>query len=128
MTRCYPAIVEAAAGAPGYRVSFPDLPDCAAVGPTVQEAARNAEAMLQARLDAADAHGAPLPEPAAVTRGQDTPVAVRLLVRAGAIPVSELQDFAAWWEQHPDAGVPGLHWTLLSARAELAHRLRGPAP
>jgi predicted RNase H-like HicB family nuclease len=124
MAPLYPAVIQAAAD--GYRVFFPDMPGCASGGATAQEAARNAEAALQASLDAVEARGDPLPKPTAAPADRDSHVA-RLLVRAEAVPVRDLQAFLASWEHRPDARRGALAWTLRSARAELAARLRGSA-
>lgn len=82
-TVIYPAIVERAAE--GYSVFFPDLPGCTSAGPTIQDAALNAEEALAGHLlvsaqygdDVADA--TPLDQ---VMSDPDIEEAARILVRA----------------------------------------------
>jgi predicted RNase H-like HicB family nuclease len=61
MVRYYPAIIEQAKH--GFGVFFPDLPGCTSAGASLQEAARNAEAALQAHIDVTAEHGETLPDP-----------------------------------------------------------------
>jgi predicted RNase H-like HicB family nuclease len=83
MPSYYPAVVELAAE--GFGVFFPDLPGCTTAGATMQEAARNAEAALQAHIDLAAEHRETIPPPSeidAVTVDPDIREAARILVRA----------------------------------------------
>jgi predicted RNase H-like HicB family nuclease len=47
----------------GFRVSFPDLPDCNSTGPTIAEARRNAEHALTLHCRRLKLTGARLPRP-----------------------------------------------------------------
>ena len=80
--RHYVAIAERAAE--GYGVFFPDLPGCTSAGGTLQEAALNAEEVLQGHVEASAEHGHALPEPSALDAVEVDPEvaeAARLLVR-----------------------------------------------
>ena len=78
----YPAIVERAGEA--FSVFFPDLPGCASAGPTLQEAARNAEEALTGHLFVSLQHGDAIPDPSefdAIERDPEVDEVARLLVR-----------------------------------------------
>ena len=47
----------------GFRVSFPDLPDCNSTGPTIAEARENATHALTAHCRQLQEAGAPIPAP-----------------------------------------------------------------
>jgi predicted RNase H-like HicB family nuclease len=47
----------------GFRVSFPDLPDCSSTGLTIAEARRNAEQALTLHCRRLQRLGTPLPSP-----------------------------------------------------------------
>lgn len=59
----YPTITEWSEEDKAFIVLVPDLPGCFADGPTRQEAARNAEAVIQMWLEAARDAGQPIPPP-----------------------------------------------------------------
>ena len=79
----YPAIIDRSAN--GYGVTFPDFPGCIAAGPTVNEAALNAEGALALHVEAMVKDKDPLPEPSDVGSIAEIPGAedvAHLLVRA----------------------------------------------
>jgi predicted RNase H-like HicB family nuclease len=93
----YPAIVEFASE--GFGVFFPDLPGCTTAGATMQEAARNAEEVLQAHIDLAAGHHEIIPSPSeidAVTVDPDIKEAARILVRAELPGRLQLSEPARW--------------------------------
>jgi predicted RNase H-like HicB family nuclease len=47
----------------GFRVSFPDLPDCISTGSTIDEARQNAQSALALHCQLLQDTGAPLPPP-----------------------------------------------------------------
>jgi predicted RNase H-like HicB family nuclease len=47
----------------GFRVSFPDLPDCHSTGPTIAQARENATQALTAHCRHLQEVGAPIPQP-----------------------------------------------------------------
>jgi predicted RNase H-like HicB family nuclease len=83
MISYYPAIIER--GSDGFGVFFPDLPGCTSAGDTVQDAAINAEAALQAWLELSAEHGdtiAPPSDLSTLVLEHDVVEAARILVRA----------------------------------------------
>ncbi|HQT84512.1 MAG: HicB family protein [Acidiphilium sp. 37-64-53] len=83
MISYYPAIIER--GSDGFGVFFPDLPGCTSAGDTVQDAAINAEAALQAWLELSAEHGdsiAPPSDLSTLVLDDDVVEAARILVRA----------------------------------------------
>lgn len=79
----YPAIVERAGD--GFSIFFPDLPGCTSAGPTMQQAALNAEEALAGHLLVSAHHGDEVADPTPLDRlGSDPDIeeAARILVRA----------------------------------------------
>jgi predicted RNase H-like HicB family nuclease len=79
----YPAIIERAAD--GFSVFFPDLPGCTSAGPTIQQAALDAEDAVAGHLLVSAQHGDELADPTPLDLLQPDPdidEVARILVRA----------------------------------------------